>query len=82
MTYGAGGTYLIDFAPDTLFVDEIFGNTSNAKSGPFYNAQAAHDGAVAGGRLVFLFGGTYPEPIVYTKTLEVVSIGLDLSIAP
>jgi hypothetical protein len=69
-TYGYGGMLLYDHAPNTLWVSRAYGNTSNNRAYPLYTVSAAEYWGVAGGRVVFIPGGNYPEPVTLTKWLK------------
>ncbi len=68
---GWGGGFLTDFAPATLWLGRDFNNTSNLRQFPFYQVQPAHDAAVAGGRLLIVPNGSFPEPVTLTKALTI-----------
>jgi subtilisin family serine protease len=68
--YGHGGMLLYDYAPNTLWVSRIYGNTSNDRAYPLYTVSGAQYWGVAGGRIVFIPGGNYPEPVTLNKWLR------------
>jgi hypothetical protein len=72
--YGYGGTILVDYVPNTLWVARSADNTADSRSAPFYTVQAAHDWAVSGGRLLIFPGGNYPEPATLNKALTVETV--------
>jgi subtilisin family serine protease len=72
--YGLGGTILLDYVPNTLWVARSYGNTTDTRDEPFYTIQAAHDAAASGGRLLVFPGGSYPEGAMLTKPLRVETI--------
>lgn len=72
--YGLGGTILLDYVPNTLWVAKAFGNTANDRDGPFHTIQGAHDAASSGARLLVFPGGSYPEPAMLTKPIKVETV--------
>lgn len=73
-TYGYGGIHLVDYAPDTLWISRDYGGP-DLHYLPFYTVWAAHTAAVPGGRLLFIPGGHYPEPVTLTKNLTLETVG-------
>jgi hypothetical protein len=74
-TYGRGGASLIDYFANTTWVARAYGNINDTTAGPYYRVDPAHEAAVPGGRLLFVLGGSYPEPATLTKNLRVEAIG-------
>ena len=74
--YGWGGTQLVDYHINTLWIARSYGNMANSRSAPFYTTQAAYDAGVSGGRLLIFPGGSYPEPLdaIGTKSLLVQTV--------
>lgn len=80
--YGHGGVHLVDFHPDTLFLDPSYGNVGNTPAGPYSGVQEAHDAASSGGRLLFLFSASYFDPLSLPKPLTYEVLGGTASLRP
>jgi hypothetical protein len=74
-TYGYGGIQLVNYAPDTLWISRDYGAVSDVYHLPYYTVGAAQIAAMPGGRLLFIPGGSYPEPTMLVKQLTVETVG-------
>jgi len=77
MIYGYGGMRLVDYAPGTLWLARMLMNVADLREFPLYHVAAAQTMAPPGGRLLFIAGGNYPEPVTLNKILTVEAVGLD-----
>ncbi len=73
--YGYGGARLINFHGNTYWVSRAYGNTIDDPDLPFYTVAAAQAAVPAGGRIVFVYGGSYPEPVTLNKDVRYETIG-------
>jgi subtilisin family serine protease len=75
LIYGSGGMKLIEPAPNTLWVSRLVYNIMELREYPFFTVAAAQSNAVPGGRIVFIPGGDYPEPVFLNKQLRYITLG-------
>lgn len=71
--FGIGGSELMPYANNTLWVDRRYNNQNGNRNAPYYFVEDAMDAAVTGGRLIF-FGQSYPENVLMDKPILIQSL--------
>jgi hypothetical protein len=69
--YGHGGSILLNFVPDAVWLARGYNNVGNNPNGPFFTFQAAYNAAVNNGHIHIFPGGNYPEPFMSSASKNV-----------
>jgi len=80
--YGAGACHLVNFVTNTTWLARAYGNTGNDPFGPYYTVAAAQSNAAAGGRIMIVNDGYYPELLTLNKVLTYDTIGSWAQLGP
>ena len=59
--YGWGGSFLVDFIPNTTWLAGGYGNNTNLPTGPYSTLSAAYSAAEPSGTILMISHGGYPD---------------------